>query len=166
MKPLVCPHEDETLAAVLEGRWPAATDAELRAHAAQCPACSEIISVTAALREERRALLAEAVVPEPGQVWWRAQLRARREAVLAANLPITAAQVVAFAVAMVILGVCIGATSPALQTLMTALRAKVADFHPLALLAAPGSLQVALLLGALGVVLLVPTVYFFARSRR
>jgi len=86
--------------------------------------------------------------------------------VLAANLPITAVQVVAFAVAMVILGACIGATSPALQTLVTSLWAKAADFHPLALLAAPGSLHVALLLGALGLVLLVPTIYFFARSRR
>ena len=39
---------------------------------------------------------AAAVLPDSGRVWWKAQMRARREAVEAVGRPITAIQVVAF----------------------------------------------------------------------
>ena len=44
-----------------------------------------------------------AALPDPGIVWWRAQLRARREAAVAAGRPITGVQVLAAACALAVL---------------------------------------------------------------
>ena len=51
------------------------------------------------------------MIPDSGRVWWLAQLRARRDAAQTAARPITAAQVVAFASVVALLGACFGATS-------------------------------------------------------
>jgi hypothetical protein len=59
-----------------------------------------------------------AVIPDAGRVWWRAQMRMRREAVQAAGSPITAAQVVAFACAVGLVGACFGATSTWFQAVL------------------------------------------------
>src|SRR5579871_1537646 len=100
VEPVDCRMEAEILAAIAEARWPAGVAAELRDHAAACPACSDLIAVAAAVLNEKRELRSTAALPDAGQVWWRAQLRARREAAEAAGRPITAAQLVAFGCAV------------------------------------------------------------------
>jgi len=123
MKTPECRFEAEVLTAVLEARWPQRADAELRVHAERCPICAEVAGVAAALEGERETLRAEAALPDSGLVWWRAQLRARREAAKMAGRPITAAQVLALAAAAGLAGACFGATSAWFQAAMTRIAA-------------------------------------------
>lgn len=99
-----CLFEADVLAAVIEGRWPLAVEPSLREHAAACPLCSEVLTVASALAPDRHALKAEPSLPAAGTVWWRAQIRARREAAAAAGRPLLVAQAAAFVVALAILG--------------------------------------------------------------
>jgi hypothetical protein len=91
------------------GRWTLGCDAELRAHVAACAECAEIAAAAAALFEERRAVLSDTEIPRSGLVWWRIQMRARRDAQRAAartvSLVHAAALCGAFGVALAILGV-------------------------------------------------------------
>jgi hypothetical protein len=115
-----CPWEEEILAEAMQSRWPEQADAALRAHVTQCASCSEAAVMAcsmAAAREEGT----HGEIPEAGRVWWRAQLRARREAAKSAGRPITAAQVIAFACAAGLLGACFGATSTWFQSLVRTL---------------------------------------------
>src|SRR5690242_1925729 len=105
-----CEFEAEVLAAVVESRWPDGVPADLHAHVARCVVCSEVAQVAGAIGSDAREMRAEAPLPESGIVWWRAQLRARREAAEAAGRPITAAQLVAFGCAVGLFGACFGAT--------------------------------------------------------
>jgi len=125
--PFECEFESETLAAVLQSRWPERVDATLREHIAGCPICSDVTVIAGVIEAAREEMSASVTVPDSGSVWRRAQLRARREAAEAANRPITAAQVIAFACALGLLGVCaravfaeldFGASLPAATTLM------------------------------------------------
>jgi hypothetical protein len=86
-----CIREHEVVEAVVSGRWPDACDAELRRHATDCPVCKDVISVAVALHEERDFALFNARVPSAGLVWWRAELRARREATRTAERPMKVA---------------------------------------------------------------------------
>ncbi len=99
-----CCFEPEVLAAVVEGRWPLAVEPSLREHAAACPLCSEVLTVASALVPDRQDLKAAPSLPAAGTVWWRAQIRARREAAAAAARPLLVAQAAAFVVALAILG--------------------------------------------------------------
>jgi hypothetical protein len=116
MKPVECEFEADALAAALQSRWPEQVDAQLRAHVAVCPICSDVIAIASAVDFARDDTRASAVVPDSGLVWWRAQLRARREAAEAAGRPITAAQLVAFGCAVGLLGACFGACFGATST--------------------------------------------------
>lgn len=95
-----CRHEAEVVAAVTRGRWPAAADAALREHVAGCAVCTEVLDVAAAMTALEQETLAESRLPAPGQVWWRAQLRARRDAAHAAARPVILAQAVGAACAL------------------------------------------------------------------
>lgn len=88
MKADRCDRESAVLEALLAGRWPDACDEELRAHAADCAVCSEVVLVSQILRQEDAAALAQARLPAPGLVWWKAQIRARRAAAERAAAPI------------------------------------------------------------------------------
>ena len=87
-----CPREQDILEAVAAGHWPQGCDAELRAHVEACPACADLATVAGALHEERQHAWQEARVPSAARVWWRAELRARREAARKATQPITLIQ--------------------------------------------------------------------------
>lgn len=80
-----CPREPDVLRAVEHGEW----TADLRSHADGCEACREVRAVAGLLRE---AVDAEAAtpLPEAGDVWWRAEWRARREARARALRPLDA----------------------------------------------------------------------------
>jgi predicted anti-sigma-YlaC factor YlaD len=117
-----CQREIEVLAAVMDGRWPAGCEAELRAHAASCSDCSEVVLVAGALRRDHHAAMSEATVPHGSVVWFRAQRRARREALETARRTITAVQTGSIAAAAVVGAALIGGIG--------ALLARVADgFH-------------------------------------
>ncbi len=123
MKRVECELEADVLSAVLQSRWPDRVDESLRAHAAGCEICADVIAIAGAIDEDRDTLRAAAVVPDSGRVWWTAQMRARREAAAAASRPITAAQVIALACAMGLLGACFGATSAWFQAALRRIQA-------------------------------------------
>lgn len=83
MKPTGCEHESAVVRAVRSGHWSEA----LREHAAGCDACGEAMAVAAFLHES-----AAPAVPEPGLMWWKLELRARREKAARAMRPIVIAE--------------------------------------------------------------------------
>src|SRR5262249_53669066 len=103
-KRVECEFEAETLAAVLQSRWPDRVEAQLRSHAVECAICADVAAVASAIEAEREEMRAAVIVPDSGRVWWMAQIRARREASETAGRPITAAQVIALACAVGLLG--------------------------------------------------------------
>jgi hypothetical protein len=115
VRQIECAFEADVVMAVVQSRWPHRADAELREHVNTCGICADVVAVAGAIecaREESAACAAlPDALPDSGLVWWKAQMRARREAVAAAGRPITAVQVAAFACAVGLLGACIGATS-------------------------------------------------------
>jgi len=74
MSDSTCEHEQELLAALAAAEVPD----ELRQHAASCAECSEVLLVATFLRREAAAT-AQAALPDPAYLWWRA-LRDRRSA--------------------------------------------------------------------------------------
>jgi len=129
MNPVECEFEPETLAAALQSRFPEGADAELRAHVAGCMICSDVAAMASAFDDAREEMRVRAVVPDSGRVWWLAQVRARREAAAAAGGPITAAQTIAFACAVGLLGACFGATSTHFQSALAWMKSSAAGFN-------------------------------------
>jgi hypothetical protein len=168
MNPVECQFEPETLAAVLQSRWPARVDDELRQHVAQCGICADVVAIAGVMDEAREESRSRAVVPDAGRVWRLAQLRAHCEAVEAAGRPITAAQTVAFACAIGLLGACFGATSTWFQSALGRVTSTVTSFRiqpvllpAMALMAEHG----ALVLTMAGLVFLVPAIVCLAVLR-
>jgi hypothetical protein len=94
-----CPREPELLEALAAGRWPDGAVTELGAHAAVCACCSDLLAAALPLLLEQDLAERQAHIPSSAVVWWRAQMRARREAVDAATRPIAVTQGVAVACA-------------------------------------------------------------------
>jgi hypothetical protein len=91
-----CAREAEILDAIADGQWPDAAPEPLRQHAASCPVCADLALAASALHDDAvTTSQAPLALPSAGQVWWRAELRARHEAVLMAQRPVLAVQVVA-----------------------------------------------------------------------
>ena len=87
MSAMECDREIEVVEAVTCGRWPVGAGEELQSHAASCPVCMDVVHVSLALTEDRSDALLSAHVPSAGLVWWRAEMRARRDAVERATRP-------------------------------------------------------------------------------
>jgi hypothetical protein len=104
-----CVHEDDVLMMVSTGRWPEGAPSELRAHAASCQVCRELGVAAAGIMEEAEQPVP--ALPSAGQVWWRAQLRARQEAARQVATPITAVQLIAFSAIVGVTGAVFGATT-------------------------------------------------------
>jgi hypothetical protein len=89
-----CPREAEVLAVLENGR-----ERHVKAtsnHLSECESCAEV--VTARLIADLHANdLQAANIPSAGQVWWRAQVRARAEARSAAERPMQIVQAVSAA---------------------------------------------------------------------
>ncbi len=133
MKQIECAFEADVLSAVIQSRWPERVDPELREHAKTCQICSDVAVVADAIESMREETVASAAmadtIPDSGLVWWKAQIRARREAAQAVGRPITAVQVAAFACAIGLLGACIGATSSWFQAALKGLWANLTDVN-------------------------------------
>jgi hypothetical protein len=82
----MCPREEEAVRALRESSW----SGELRAHVAGCEQCAEALMVSEVLCEADRQ--ANVGVAEPGLMWWKMQLRARREFAEQAARPIVWAE--------------------------------------------------------------------------
>jgi len=91
-----CPRESELLAALGRGFVPP----DLAAHAHDCASCRELQLVVGALLEERATAVAEAPVPTAGTMWWRLQVRHRRDAQATARRTLLVGQAVSLAVAL------------------------------------------------------------------
>jgi hypothetical protein len=101
---LECDREQDVVDAIGAGRWPARCDEELRAHVRSCEVCADLVEILPAMVDERDAAWDAAHVPPAGVVWWRAQLRARNEAVRAVTRPLT----VVTAIALLFFGALVG----------------------------------------------------------
>jgi hypothetical protein len=84
------------------GHWPEAAGPELQGHVRVCRACAERVRVTEALREMRASSMQAARTEPPALVWWRAQLRRRREVMQQVERPLRVQMLVVLAV------VCVG----------------------------------------------------------
>jgi hypothetical protein len=99
-----CPRESDVLDAVASGKWPHRVNPELAGHVASCAVCRDVVVVAQAMRTDHEAAWQEANIPSSGQAWWRAEMRARHEAVLQASRPIAIAQGAALLVATAVIG--------------------------------------------------------------
>jgi hypothetical protein len=106
-----CRYESEILDAVASGRWPDRLDAELHDHLSSCSICSELAMVSAMYRDDHASAMDEVRVPSAGLVWWKSELRARREAVRVASRPITLVTGIAGTCAVAVLAMVILALS-------------------------------------------------------
>jgi predicted anti-sigma-YlaC factor YlaD len=168
MKPIECEFEGDALAAALQSRWPDHVDAQLRAHVADCPTCADVVTVASAVEDAREEMRARTLIPDSGLVWWRAQLRARREAAETAGRPITAAQLVAFACAVGLLGACFGATSTWFQSAFRSIASSLGGFDAKAFLHLASTLLAehgALVLAMAVMLFLVPTAVYLVVGR-
>ncbi len=75
MSATLCPFEDRILRAMRLGR----VDEDVRDHAIGCPECAELLEVAGLFGADRREGISGARPPAVGAVWFRMQLRARRE---------------------------------------------------------------------------------------
>lgn len=103
MKPAHCTQEEAIAQAAHSGDW----SEPLRSHAARCPICSEVALVSSFLQIEAESARVEAVLPDPGRIWWKAQLAARREAAERAVRPIALMEKLAVACGALFLGIAI-----------------------------------------------------------
>jgi hypothetical protein len=101
-----CLRESDVLDALASARWPNRVERELADHVASCVVCQDVITVASAIQADHDSAWREANVPSSGQMWWRAEMRARQEAIRDASRPVTVVQGVAalFAVAVVAVG--------------------------------------------------------------
>ncbi|MBS1829371.1 MAG: hypothetical protein JST93_28980 [Acidobacteria bacterium] len=81
-----CAFETKVLEAAHRGELPV----DLAAHAASCATCAETLLVASFLGEETKA-----EVPPPGLVYWKAELRARRDQAERAMRPMRAMEMAA-----------------------------------------------------------------------
>jgi hypothetical protein len=109
-----CPREHELLEAFQASCRPDLAE-PLSQHVAGCVSCTETLAVVRALVDERDVLMQEATVPSSAIVWWRAQMRSRREAAAEASRPISFVQGIAVACAAGILATLLGIFVPAFR---------------------------------------------------
>jgi hypothetical protein len=115
MTPTECLREADVLDEIGAGRWPEHAPVALREHVASCPVCADLALVASGLQAEgamARADIASIPLPSAGQVWWRAELRARAEKARLAQRPIAAVQIVAAVVVLLAMGSGLWALAP------------------------------------------------------
>ena len=112
MSRIDCIHEQHVVEAVCSGLWPDRCDDDLRTHVSECEVCRDVVAVAQTLRSDSDVALQNVQVPSAGLVWWRSELRARREAVRSAERPIGLVHAFAGACAVGVLFALISRMSP------------------------------------------------------
>lgn len=92
MRKDVCVHEADLLTALKAARLNAMCEPELVAHLHVCNSCAQLADLARALLDDHQALVSQAQVPSSAVVWWRAQMRSRREAAQLVTQPMTFVQ--------------------------------------------------------------------------
>lgn len=87
-----CVHEPAVLSALKSSRLNEASEPALVAHLDACNSCAQLADLARALLDDHRALVSQAQVPSSAIVWWRAQMRSRREAAQVVTQPMTFVQ--------------------------------------------------------------------------
>jgi hypothetical protein len=105
MKTIECGRESDVLDAVASGKWPHRLGSELADHIASCPVCADVVAVASAIQADHDAVWRDASIPSSGQVWWRAEIRARQEAIRQVSRPIVIAQAAAALIAFALVAV-------------------------------------------------------------
>lgn len=95
-----CAREADVKALLASGHWPHACPPELLEHVKDCRECRTTVALTLAFRQERTNAAATARLEAPGVLWWRAQLRRRREAIERIERPLVSAQVITIALSL------------------------------------------------------------------
>jgi hypothetical protein len=93
-----CSREKEISDLLKTGHWPRACAPELHAHVQSCLQCRDLIAVTQAFQQDRAESARAARLQAPGVLWWRAQLRRRHAALERIAKPVTAAQIFALSI--------------------------------------------------------------------
>jgi len=92
MKLFFCSKQKEVTAALRQGRWPEECDRTLHAHVAVCQECKDLVLVAQALQQTRRETMQKPALAvssaTAAMLWWRSELRLRREAVERMTRPI------------------------------------------------------------------------------
>jgi hypothetical protein len=166
-----CPREADLLEALHTGAWPDCCPDDLRAHAADCPSCADLVALVLPLLEEHRADVREVSVPSSAVMWWKLQMRARREATARAMRPISAVQGVTLACAVGLLVAALGLVLPEASQAVTWLGSVTAGAaaagswslpSTVAQLLSPGG--IALLLAGALLLIVTPVAIYFAMS--
>jgi hypothetical protein len=100
-----CSFEKEITQALKSGHWPEGCAPELRAHVDACAQCRDLVLVTQAFQQARSESAKEAPLGAPGLIWWKAQLRRRREATARVSRPVTVAETFALVLTLAVAAV-------------------------------------------------------------
>ena len=153
-----CPREGEVLDALASARWPDRVDAALAGHVSSCGICQDVLAVASAMREDHEAAWREANVPSSGQMWWRAEMRARQDAIREASRPVTVAQGVAAVLALAVAAGCGWLAWPSMQAFFTS--GSLADTPTL------GSMFVPLAVAMAALLVVAPVALYFVLSEK
>ena len=110
-----CGREVEVVASLLDRHSLSIDDDTLAAHVEACESCREVAELTRLMSTDHEKTRREIRVPAAGQVWWRAAVRARLEAVHAAARPLTWSHGVAGACAIGLVMALLGVAWPAVR---------------------------------------------------
>jgi hypothetical protein len=162
-----CPLEVEVVASLLDRR--SIDDGTLAAHVEACERCREVAELTRLMSTDHEKTRREIRVPAAGQVWWRAAVRARLEAVHAAARPLTWSHGVAGACAIGLVMALLGFAWPLVREASGWIVARALDTVPLAaaaetLVTTSAHGNVALMLVAAACILFAPVALYFALS--
>jgi hypothetical protein len=91
-----CLHEADVFHLVWTRQWPTRAEADLRAHVASCPICSDLVTVSVAIGELDDSAL-PIKLPDAGTAWYNAARRARQESAARAARPVLLAELAALA---------------------------------------------------------------------
>jgi hypothetical protein len=159
-----CLREIEIVASIVDRGRTDVDEADIEAHLKQCDACLEAAIVTRLMARDHDSTRHIARVPAAGQVWWRAAVRARLEAVHAAARPLTWSQGVAGACALGLTIGVIGLIWPAVRGAASWTFGYVLQSAPLgdapALLGTTWRTGVLAMLVAAACLVVAPVVYF------
>lgn len=89
VNPPSCEKEQAVAEALRLHRW----DEDLRAHALGCAICADVVMVASFLESQAAAAdPSSEPLPDPGLIYWKAQIQARRDAAARATRPIAIAE--------------------------------------------------------------------------
>lgn len=104
-----CEKEALVIEAVKSGNW----DDELRSHAASCEVCADVFLAGHLLQELSACDKTQAVLPNGGLIWWKAQWKAKRAAAERATQPISIVEKISCVCAVLCaIGLCVWQWNP------------------------------------------------------